>query len=381
MRIAIVHSYYGSSQPSGENVSVDLQADALLHAGHEVALIERRTDHLAGQKGYALKAAATTVSGHGPSPDRDLESFQPDVVHVHNLHPNFGSHWLRRWGPRTVATLHNYRPVCAAGTLFRDGHACSDCLKVAVVPAVWHKCYRSDRLATAPLAVASAPFGGGRAALRHARALVTLNDAAADLYRPMSSGRVFTVPNFVKSIECTPGARARDEFLYAGRLTSEKGILGLVDAWPHDGPALTIVGAGPLRDAVQLRADRKANVSYVGPWRHEYLLKELPRYAALVLPSRWDEGLPTVVLEAAAAGVPVLAAADVAAAKIWEREGFAVVYEPGSPESLLGGIARLASNKDVWRSASVSAYRRYYSRPAWLEAISKVYSYVRATDN
>jgi len=35
-----------------------------------------------------------------------------------------GSNWLKRWSGPLVATLHNYRPACAAGTLFRDGKVC-----------------------------------------------------------------------------------------------------------------------------------------------------------------------------------------------------------------------------------------------------------------
>ena len=86
--------------------------------------IQRRT--------YPLEAAATVATGLGPSPIEQLRRFRPDVVHVHNLFPNFGKRWLRTWDGPMVATMHNYRPICPAATLFRDGRVCRDCLGVRI---------------------------------------------------------------------------------------------------------------------------------------------------------------------------------------------------------------------------------------------------------
>ena len=51
MKIAVVHSFYSTRQPSGENVVVQLQARALQEAGHEVSLIAAQTDRLESEPG------------------------------------------------------------------------------------------------------------------------------------------------------------------------------------------------------------------------------------------------------------------------------------------------------------------------------------------
>ena len=112
MRIAIVHSYYSSAQPSGENVVVDLQADALRRAGHEVRVIGARTDEKSKEFAYSMRSAVRASTGLGASPSRQLLEFEPHVVHVHNLFPNFGSRWLEQWDGPVVATLHNFRSIC-----------------------------------------------------------------------------------------------------------------------------------------------------------------------------------------------------------------------------------------------------------------------------
>jgi len=56
-------------------------------------------------------------------------------------------------GMPAVATLHNYFQVCPVGTLYRDGHVCTECANRLPLPALRHGCYRGSRLATIPLAV------------------------------------------------------------------------------------------------------------------------------------------------------------------------------------------------------------------------------------
>lgn len=68
MRISVVHSFYGSASPSGENFMVDNQVAALSEAGHDVQLIDVRTDDLQGHPLYKVRTALTVATGRGHSP-------------------------------------------------------------------------------------------------------------------------------------------------------------------------------------------------------------------------------------------------------------------------------------------------------------------------
>jgi len=156
MRIALVHSFYSSQQPSGENQVVVAQVDALREAGHEVLLVARYTDPAIQERGYSVRAALGVATGFGPDPTADLRDFSPDVVHIHNLFPNFGTRWVSRWEGPLVATLHNYRPLCANGLLYRDGHNCTLCPEGDRLASMRYGCYRDSRIATLPLALRNA---------------------------------------------------------------------------------------------------------------------------------------------------------------------------------------------------------------------------------
>ena len=139
MKIALVHSFYRSG-PSGENAVVELQAAALSRAGHEVTVVSRSTDSLMARPLYSLEAAYRVITGRGANPLKELELLGPDVVHVHNLFPNFGDRWMFAARQPIVVTQHNFRSVCAAGILWRDGSPCELCPTVGTHHAVRNGC-------------------------------------------------------------------------------------------------------------------------------------------------------------------------------------------------------------------------------------------------
>ncbi|HEY6795145.1 MAG TPA: glycosyltransferase, partial [Kineosporiaceae bacterium] len=233
MRVCVVHSYYSSSQPSGENTVVDLQVRTLRRLGHEVHLIAYRTDDLSRSRTYPLTSATRVATGRGGSPLRQLERLAPDVVHVHNLFPNVGAGWLTACPYPLVMTLHNFRSVCAAATLYRDGHSCRECLDQGPHRSVVHGCYRGSRTATVPL------WLGTRVPRRDALLtapdiLITLSAQARAIYEPLVGQKpVECLPNPVESATQAQLTLPDDAcWLYAGRLTPEKGVLDLLAAWP-----------------------------------------------------------------------------------------------------------------------------------------------------
>ena len=134
-----------------------------------------------------------------------------------------------------VQTLHNYRLLCANGMLMRDGGVCEDCVgRTFGFPAIVHRCYRDDRLAS--FSVVST------VALHHVigtwRNKVTRYIALCEFARTkvLEAGlrpeRVVVKPNFSRDRHVGVDLdRPRSGALYLGRLSVEKGVEVLIDAW------------------------------------------------------------------------------------------------------------------------------------------------------
>lgn len=372
MNIAVVHSFYASATPSGENQAVTAQLAALRRAGHRVHLVARRTDDLARGRLYPVRAAATVATGRGPSPLAELRRLGPDVVHVHNLFPNFGRAWLRRWPGPLVVTLHNYRPLCAGATLHRSGASCTLCPDGDRWAGLRHGCYRGSRAATAPLAWAGRRGAAGDPLLARADRVVTLSETSRALYlrAGLPAGRTDLVPNFTEDPgEPPPAPGPGAPWVFAGRLTPEKGVLELLRRWPPGRP-LDVAGDGPL--LAGCRAAAPPGVRFLGALDHAELRRRLPSWTGLVFPSRWAEGAPLIYPEALAAGLPVLAFPGSAVADAVRAHGTGALT--GWDDPLDAALDAAEERFPALRRHCRTVFERHFTEERWTARTEEVYA-------
>lgn len=156
----------------------------------------------------------------------------------------------------------------------------------------------------------------------------------------------------------------------------EKGLHLLLKHWPED-RNLDIIGAGPLEDWVRRESALRRSVNFVGSLARAELLDRLGQYRALVVPSISTEGLPTVILEALARGVPSIISTSITAADVFERAGAAATFVPGADSrSLNRAISRLDADSAAMRVAATRLYSAQFSPDLWLRRVESLYSAV-----
>lgn len=365
MNIAFVHNFHSTSVPSGEDEVVRAECMALAAARVQVLVVGVSNDEQATRRLGQARAAATVITGQGRSPLRDLERFQPDIIHVHNLFPYVGHRWLRRTGVPVVATAHNFRAVCANGYLFRDGEVCTRCVHGGSWSAVRFGCYQGSRLASVPLAFAGRGGGGRDPLYQAARTVLVLSERARSLLLAagVPRAKLRRDQHFLPAA-LDPGpevTEASQGWIFVGRLTPEKGIDRLVAEWPPD-QELLVVGDGPLRSKLECDAGRK-RIRFLGARPRGEVLAELRHALGLVFPSRWYETFGLVYIEALAAGVPTLAFAPNVLADAVRREGTGAVAEWGK---LQQALAQAASRFPGLRSSCRRVFERSYSEPTFI---------------
>ena len=280
MRVLVVHSRYRSAMPSGENRVVDQESEALARAGHEVRRFEKNSDEIehwsAAQKALLPARVVWSRESHRELA-ATLRAYRPNVVHVHNTFPLVSAAVLyacRDASVPVVATIHNYRLMCASGNFVRQGAVCHDCMGKLPVRGAVHGCYRGSRAATAPLVVATVAHRKAWRSL--VSAYVFISAAQRDLHLALNlpSSRVFVRHNMIpyrdiqlphRDIQLAP----RDPVVaYIGRLEEGKGLRLLMAAWDrylgssHD-PGLRLVIAGPARSTARWPPGPR----HAPPWR------------------------------------------------------------------------------------------------------------------
>jgi glycosyltransferase involved in cell wall biosynthesis len=305
MRVLILHSRYLSGPASGENRVVDDEVSLLRAGGHEVHVWQ--PSHEPGLGGLRSGARAVWSRSAAQEVVRLVRERAPDVVHCHALYPVLSPAVVRAAaaaGRPVVATLHNFRLLCAPATLLRDGRICEDCVGKVPWRAVVHRCYRSSTLASGALALSLTAHRTAGTFQRIALYLA-VNHLLRDRHLALgiSPERIRVKRNFCGPADARAGPG--ETFVYLGRLSVEKGVDVLMRAWSRDLPDLHIVGDGPARASLERLA--APNVTFAGVRDPNELPDLLRRARALLVPSRWYEGSPRAILEAFAAGVPVVA--------------------------------------------------------------------------
>lgn len=390
MKILLVHNFYGSTAPSGENTVFEAEADLLRQAGHEVVTFTRHSDEIRAQGGWgAIKGALATPWNPFAYAKvlRTIERERPAVMHVHNTFPLLSPaifHAAAKTTTATVLTLHNYRTVCAAAIPMRDGKPCTECLdQRGVGPALHYGCYRQSRLATLPLATMISLHRNLGTWQKQVDAFIALSGFQRDLLvkAGLPAGRMHVKPHFYPNPPTpVPWGEREAKVLFIGRLGEEKGVRFLLEAWCQWGeqaPRLELIGDGPLRPELeQLAAGQGGRVRFLGQLPFAETQALLARAKLLVLPSICFEGFPMVIREAFALGVPVAASDLGSMACLVEPGRTGTLFAPGNAADLLINVKKLWDAQDRLAAMGTNARAEFeakYTAEANLRQLEDIY--------
>ncbi len=381
LRVLVAHNAY--QQRGGEDMVVDSEVALLRQGGHEVDLLLRHNDELA-HVGRATAALDTlwsrrTVREVGER----IAAFRPDVVHVHNTFPLISPslYWAcARARVPVVQTLHNFRLACPQAMFLREGKVCEDCLGRLPLPALKHGCYRGSKAQTAVLAgMLTLHRSLGTWQNKVAR-YIALNDFCRDKFieAGLPAERIATKPNFVDAPPWHAGG-ARAGFLFVGRLSPEKGVAVLADAWRQmpAGAPLSVAGSGPESGLL----DDLRGAECLGPLPLEQIQQRMSVATALVLPSIWYENFPRTLVEAMAAGLPVIASRIGALACLVKDGETGLLFEPGDATDLARKMtwaqAHPEAMAEMGRRARLS-YEENFTPERNLAQLLEIYAQARA---
>ena len=169
--------------------------------------------------------------------------------------------------------------------------------------------------------------------------------------------------------------------LFIGRLAEEKGVGFLLRAW-LDAPALPllIAGDGPLAPSVRAHANADS-LRWLGRQTRHEIAELLHRATCLVIPSMWYEGQPNVILEAFAAGVPVIASALGGMASTVEHGVNGLLVPPGDEMALRAAVAAIAGDPTLaarLRVGARAAFEKYYAAEANGRRLEEIYAAARS---
>ncbi|XHX79230.1 MAG: glycosyltransferase family 4 protein [Stenomitos frigidus ULC029] len=385
MHILAIHNRYQIR--GGEDECYEAEIALLKDWGHRVNSYVETNDRITSLG--KLQAAVQTVWSRTAyrQVKQRLANRAYNVVHVHNFFPLISPsvyYAAREQGMPIVQSLHNYRLLCPNGLFFREGKVCEDCLgKPIPYPAVVHGCYRDSR----PASTAVTAMITAHRAMNTWTEMVDVYIALTEFARQkfieggLPADKIVVKPNFVNA-DSRPGTGQGGYALYVGRLSVEKGLDTLLEAWEklkHPMP-LKIVGDGPLADLVMAVSDRSPHIEWLGrqPMSDVYALMGEAKF--LVFPSKWYETFGRVTIEAFAKGTPVIASNIGAIAELVDNYRTGLHFHPADSDDLAAKVDWAMTNPSKMaqmRTAARAEYEAKYTASKNYHKLMEIYARVQ----
>lgn len=205
-----------------------------------------------------------------------------------------------------------------------------------------------------------------RRALKWADAVTAVSAAVAEHYRRLGV-EVAYVPNAVDPADLPgEGVRLYDaQVVYCGRLSREKGVDALIDAFKRvrANAHLIVIGGGPLERELREAARGDPRIHFTGPLPRSEALKLVKGSDVFVLPSR-HEGLSTALLEAMAMGVPVVATRVGGNTELVEHAVTGLLTDP-EPIQLAQAISLLLEDRALARRLAEAGRKLVIEKYSW----------------
>lgn len=311
-----------------------------------------------------------------------IRNVRPEVAHFHNIYFMMSPavyHACRAEGVPVVQSLHNFRPLCANGLLFRNNHVCEDCLSGSLMPAVLHRCSQNSPIISAMVVRMLRSHRKMKTWHEKVNVYITATEFTRQKYAGsgFDADRIFVKPNFVEDLGDVP-AQDRGYALYVGRLSDEKGVDVMIRAWKDltDIP-LKIAGDGPGRLYLSGYIQRHAikHVTLLGHVDDEKYRELMGGARYLVLPSICYENFPRIAVEALAYGLPVLASRLGSLEEVIHHDENGMLFEPGKEEALAAAAKTLYQSSDLprMRTAARQKYADEYSPDRNYEQLLAIY--------
>ena len=309
-----------------------------------------------------------------------LDSYKPDVVHMNNIYYHLTPSIIdacKEKGVPVVMTVHDYQLVCPNHMLYRFdiNDVCEQCVKERNSKGCkQNKCIKNSKLKSI---LGAMEFN--RNHKNHPYDYVSYFLCPSEFIKNKlidggyDANKTILMRNFISSVKANEVPNKKDYALFFGRLSNEKGIELLLEAWPEN-RELVIAGTGPLEDEV-----RKVNKPYIkqlGFISGEGLQTLIKEAKFSIYPSKWFENCPLSIIESISFCTPVVAANAGGNPELIDDKVNGLLYENNNPKDLREKIEYLFDNESVLNDMikNCLSYKRVPTIDEYYNEIIKLYS-------
>lgn len=316
--------------------------------------------------------------------ERLIRDERPEIAHLHNIYHQLSPsilYPLKKRGIPVVMSLHDYKMTCGSYLLFFNGSLCEACAGGRYYNCLAASCLKGSCLKSGLAMLEMYLHHRILRVYDKVNMFISPSVFLKDKLETMGfTGRIKVLRHFVDAGSFEPSYESDGKtFVYFGRLSAEKGLISLLDAFSRlSGVTLKIIGDGPIGDSLKKKAidERITNVRFLGHMDRIALFEELKRAMAIILPSECYETFGLSIAEGYALGKPVIASRVGALPEIVQDGVTGWLFQPGNVEDLCSKIALIVHDRSKAAEMGREA-RRFaendFNKERYYESLMRIY--------
>lgn len=384
MKILYVHNDY--ARPSGEEHAAAEIVSLLRENGHEVRWFRRSSAEIADN--FRGKVKALVAGIYNPFSARELakvlDEYEPDIVHVQNLYPLLSPSIFRPIKRRKIPVVMrcpNYRLFCPSGlSLDPKGKVCEKCWKGAELNCAFRNCM-GNRLKSTGYAMRNA-FARLTGMIRGNVDLFIVQSEFQKqkfIMQGIPAERIGILPGLSPAISAPGQAQPGKWVSFVGRVSAEKGIDEFIEA-ARLCPGIPFRVAGNIDLNYEVPYLLPENLEFVGFKKGEALDRFYAESRIIVVPSKWYEGFPNVIVRGMLHHKPVVTTSIGAMQSIIDDGVNGLLVPPGDAPALADAIRTLYPQEELCRKLGDNGARKaatQYSRAEIYKSLMSAYTHAR----
>lgn len=406
MRILLVNKFHYLKGGS-EKYYFEL-ANLLKEKGHQIAFFSMQNEKNVetGEKEYfvneldlntgsKLKALDVIYSKENKRKMLEaLEDFQPDIVHVNNFQRQLSESIIEAIKEKNIPivfTAHDLEAVCPNKTMLDENkNICELCKNGHYINCIKKKCIKSSLLKSILGAVETKYYRTKKVYTKKINKIVT----PSNFYKKqlmeygIEDNRIIAIPNFLDIYKYDIQTRDDGYALYFGRLSKEKGILNLVEAFSNiKNQKLYIAGDGPEKESIERiiqTRNLEKNIKILGFLNEKEMQEKIANCKFVVLPSIWYDNCPYSILETLTIGKPVIGS-DIGGIPELVRDKInGLIFEHDNILDLEEKMKLLFENKELVEEYGIKAKKiaqKEYAKDEYYDKLIEIYKDVLGDKN
>ena len=247
-----------------------------------------------------------------------IKDFQPDIIHLNNFQRQLSESIVEAAKEKNIPvvfTAHDLQAICPSITMLDNNkNICELCKNGKYLNCIKKKCVKNSLLKSILASIEGKFYRVKKVYNKEIDWIVT----PSEFYKQkmiedgIGEKHITAIHNFIELDKYNLEIQDDGYGLYIGRLSKEKGIFNLIEAFSNiKNQRLYIVGEGPERKRIESIITEKGmndKIILVGYINQEEVKEYLRKARFVVVPSIWYENCPYSVMEALAIGKPVIGA-------------------------------------------------------------------------